>query len=689
MVSKAPTEKQPVDKWAILLSSIFFQKPVNGFHDIPAAYLHERAEKREFPSFYWYGWVSAACIYGDFVFDIMLQSFIMTYYEDLDLDQFESVLPDFRRRVIREFIYDIHPDRVDETESYISHNSISVFLKTVAENKIRDDMVIREVSQVIYTYMVGSDPRREGEEIQILPTEVIDADFEEQERAARLKRIDPKYEKNVKNIDLKILKRLLCDDEWNSFDPKGWQKDMLTNLRRFNFVAASRRAWKSFLSCYLAARQLMIPDQNIIFVVPELRSHWRVPWKYLLKMMGKNPNIRFDKSDRTIKNRENNSEIIFFSGAREDSVRGSAANLLVFDEAAYLSEMVYESASALVRTTNGIVYAITTPNIDTPKNRFYYKLIDAEIARFDIGSEKYGVRITLRENPFIPDKEKELIYKDGQTNLKIFNCEYMAWFAEGREFDLSRFWIIDYKPVEIMVGGAWLTNVRYEAFAKEVSINPYKHFIISYDCAKKKDRPGISLLGLRQWGADLVLADYMQNIDYVDQVRLILELRKMLGENRVSIVIDYNWVGIAVEELFRRTHNVPVIGIQTTSNREAIRVWAVWQVNKDQVMWKLKSAMGRDVIKGYSFQHNLRLEFETYDDVQSRNYGHHYDILMSLAYGVWVADKYWYMNAYVYGAEDRTNDFLVDGLSEETDYSDQLFPTQERNEWEREEKYGY
>lgn len=406
-------------------------------------------------------------------------------------------------------------------------------------------------------------------------------------------------------------------------------------------------------------------------------------------MMGKNPNIRFDKSDRTIKNRENNSEIIFFSGAREDSVRGSAANLLVFDEAAYLSEMVYESASALVRTTNGIVYAITTPNIDTPKNRFYYKLIDAEIARFDIGSEKYGVRITLRENPFIPDKEKELIYKDGQTNLKIFNCEYMAWFAEGREFDLSRFWIIDYKPVEIMVGGAWLTNVRYEAFAKEVSINPYKHFIISYDCAKKKDRPGISLLGLRQWGADLVLADYMQNIDYVDQVRLILELRKMLGESRTSIVIDYNWVGIAVEELFRRTHNVPVIGIQTTSNREAIRVWAVWQVNKDQVMWKLKSAMGRDVIKGYSFQHNLRLEFETYDDAQSRNYGHHYDILMSLAYGVWVADKYWYMNAYVYGAEDRTNDFLVDGLSEETDYSDQLFPTQERNEWEREDKYGY
>jgi len=69
-------------------------------------------------------------------------------------------------------------------------------------------------------------------------------------------------------------------------------------------------------------------------------------------MLGKDPNIRFDKSDRSIKNRHNGSEIIFFSGNREDSVRGSAANVLVFDEAAYLSEVVYESASALVRTTN-------------------------------------------------------------------------------------------------------------------------------------------------------------------------------------------------------------------------------------------------------------------------------------------------------------------------------------------------
>jgi len=109
--------------------------------------------------------------------------------------------------------------------------------------------------------------------VQILPNEVIDQDFEEQERAARLKNIDPKYAQYVEKIDLKVLKKLLSDENNVPFNPQGWQRDMLTNMRRFSFVAASRRAGKSFLSCYIAGRQIYIPNQNIIFVVPELRSN--------------------------------------------------------------------------------------------------------------------------------------------------------------------------------------------------------------------------------------------------------------------------------------------------------------------------------------------------------------------------------------------------------------------------------
>ena len=62
---------------------------------------------------------------------------------------------------------------------------------------------------------------------------------------------------------------------------------------------------------------------------------------------------------------------------------------MIFDEAAFLSEELYETAMPLIRTTNGIVFCITTVNPKAPKNRFYYKLIDAEISKYDIDSYKY------------------------------------------------------------------------------------------------------------------------------------------------------------------------------------------------------------------------------------------------------------------------------------------------------------
>jgi hypothetical protein len=52
---------------------------------------------------------------------------------------------------------------------------------------------------------------------------------------------------------------------------------------------------------------------------------------------------------------------------------------LIFDEASFIDEEVYETAVPLVRTTRGMVYGISTVNPKTPKNWFYYKLIDAEV----------------------------------------------------------------------------------------------------------------------------------------------------------------------------------------------------------------------------------------------------------------------------------------------------------------------
>lgn len=129
-------------------------------------------------------------------------------------------------------------------------------------------------------------------------------------------------------------------------------------------------------------------------------------------------------------------------------MRAPSANLLIFDEAAFLSEELFETASALVRTTNGIVYAITTVNPKVPKNWFYYRLIKGEMAKYEKDSQWMGMRVTLHDNPFIPDVEKLAIIEDGKQNQHMYNCEWMAEFMESDDFELSKFWIIDNNPLK-------------------------------------------------------------------------------------------------------------------------------------------------------------------------------------------------------------------------------------------------
>ncbi len=174
-------------------------------------------------------------------------------------------------------------------------------------------------------------------------------------------------------------------------------------------------------------------------------------------------------------------------------MRSQAANLLIFDEASFLDEELYITASALVRTTNGIIYAISTVNVKTPKNWFYYELVSAELDKYNADGEKYGKRVTLEENPFIPEHEKEKIREDGKRNMKMFGAEWMAEFQEFDEFDLSNFRNIDYKPTEYMVNGIWRVQIKAEAL-QDVN-GKYTSFLIAYDSAKLKDKPGVMVYG--------------------------------------------------------------------------------------------------------------------------------------------------------------------------------------------------
>ena len=144
----------------------------------------------------------------------------------------------------------------------------------------------------------------------------------------------------------------------------------------------------------------------------------------------------------SVYNDDMKSELHFISAERASAVRGNAANLLIFDEAAFIDERVYATSTPLVRTTKGMVYCISTVNPDTPKNYFYYNLVSAEISMHKEDSNMYGRRVDLFQNPFISDEDKKDIVEK-ESHLPSFDAERMANFAESSTFNMKNFWVFD------------------------------------------------------------------------------------------------------------------------------------------------------------------------------------------------------------------------------------------------------
>lgn len=696
-------------RWAELLSSIFMMKKKDWFFDIPAYYLKHWIAKKEIPQI-----DKSDCIYGDFLFHEVIEDYLQLYFPEFDENwkpleyNIDEHLDFFRKRIIRHIIFDLDDEWLSNwEEDFIHSDDVSIFVQTVTKNRIRKDWDITSQQKVLYQYMAGGsllrDPENESfslEEKEIMTIEErIEQDWlENLEKEARKKSIHPDYIDFVDAINLKKLKLLLRDPLWRPFVPIWRQREALVSMKRLNFVATWRRSGKSTLAAYLAARQVYIPNQTIIFVVPTLRTTGSVVWRYLFNIMKWDPNMSFNRQDWTIINRKNWSEIQFISGEREASIRWHTANLIVFDEAAFLSEEIYETAIPLIRTTNGMCFAITTVNNRTAKNWFYYRLVEAEIKKHDSDAYMWGRRVTLWENPLIPDEEKQKIAEEGKRNMKIFQCEWMAEFGDGDAFNFSKFWIVDYKPVEVMIKWVRRTLWRDEALNKD--LNAYSHFIIWHDSAKLKDKPWCVVLWVRlkknaQWivvqeWCDVVMSWYMDWFEYMDQVWLIVELKKMLNKDKCTITIEYNMWWVTVEEIFRRIYDENVTPILTVAWINHIKEWRLWRVWKDYLIWKLSSAIDRWTLRWFSFMDQLRLEVETYDlndTNQKRSSWHHFDIVSALMMAVFIADKMWVLERYEDTPDDVLAQRIVDSYSDSTHMSVML--AKNRNDYNRYEKFWY
>lgn len=58
---------------------------------------------------------------------------------------------------------------------------------------------------------------------------------------------------------------------------------------------------------------------------------------------------------------------------------------------------------------------------------------------------------------------------------------------------------------------------------------------------------------------EVVCSGYLKDLEYYDQVKVLVAMREFFGVNRCDLVLEMNNTGIVVEEILRREHRVPCV----------------------------------------------------------------------------------------------------------------------------------
>ena len=612
-----------------MLENIFSKQPIKteeaSYYDLPVQYL--RKSQTNTPLVWEFWWED--------VVDEISSEWWHIKEEDLDI---------FRVEFIRRFIEKYEPDffsNAEDNEPYITVNKISDFMVLCAENKIYTDSELQKLRRLFYLYSNATKPDLSEVDFEEDDTqwrhniqwEGIDAwELNEAEKEFLKNHTEKRIHPHIDATNFTKLKEFLIDPLWENFQPLWWQRFFLQNQKRKSYIATSRRSGKSTLAAYLAIRQLMLPMQQVIIVVPTLKNHAKPLMKAIDNFLYRwywSKAFKIDHQSLQIENKTTKSVINFFTAQNNEAVRWQAANLLIIDEAAFVSENIFQTAEALTRTTKWASYVISTVNPDTPKNWFYYKLIDAEISYYKEDTDKIWFRVTLDDNPIIPEEEKEDIKKDAWVwNQALFLADWYCTFISSDGFDLKKFWKVTENYWKYMVWGRWAVALHNNIFNKN-----YWKIFICYDAAFRRDKAWVILLWVTQeWHWEVLMAEYLESFQYFEQVDLILELKEFIWK-KWDILLDYQWVWVAVQQIFEQrwiyTKNImPVWWSNWTQE------WTVYKVWKELLDSSLKSQMSMGHLTGFSYQRLLRIEFETYDDSRKSKW-HHNDLLSALQ--LWVA----------------------------------------------------
>lgn len=386
----------------------------------------------------------------------------------------------------------------------------------------------------------------------------------------------------------------------------GWQQKVFLGLKNhwkdsIHVVKSRRQCGKSILA-ELIGMFYCIQTKNFrcYIIEPTFNQADKVMnevWK-----MCKGQPFYYKKND--IKRQllfKNGAEIRLFSAEQGvDALQGYTCELLIIDEAAYLSEDIIDAIFPYVNTTKGPIVMFSTPRTKSGQFYNYYSMgMSPELNNI------YSYDWALEDVSELLSPSKLELYRKTVDPLK-FKTYYLGQFLDNESDFFGDFsQCVKDKP--------------------SICMEPVV-FGIDWAGSTGGDYTAISIIGL---SGQLYDIKYFNDKDPKQTIAEILRLVAQYKPKKVTVEtnsIGNIYFGLLRDELKMR--NVPLIGFYTDNN------------SKDKIISKLQVAFQNNKIliyTDYELMDELQYYELTYSKTGKRVFnaknGHHDDLIMSLAIG--------------------------------------------------------
>lgn len=204
--------------------------------------------------------------------------------------------------------------------------------------------------------------------------------------------------------------------------PDPWQAAVLRSSALRMLLCASRQAGKSTITSILAIHTaLYTPGSLTLLLSPSLRQSGEIFKKAVGVYKDLGRPVPPESETALTLTLENGSRIVSLPGSKDGTIRGySGVDLLVIDEAAWVSDSLYTSVRPMLAVSGGRLVVLSTPH----GTRGWYWSAWTEGGN---GWERYEVPATL-----CPRISPEFLAEERRTMGEWwYQQEYMCHFVES------------------------------------------------------------------------------------------------------------------------------------------------------------------------------------------------------------------------------------------------------------------